>query len=258
MQDELKPFLEPTEYCDFNHPEIQKIAKEFKEKYPGQKELAVKLFYFVRDSILYRVGLWQKKASETLAEGKGTCTNKANLFISLLRACGIPAGYNVMKVKGREYFGPVALNTFSNRISEKSVHIYSSVFLNGKWIKCDCSDDKEFSRNTSYFNPQSNLVDWDGENNAESNIDPDHVFGEEGPLANIDGKIAKKPKNAKGAILKLGNLYVDFLRQNEIRIKEVDEIIPLFKNWLRKNYFFYFCYFCLALKLSKKTNARSF
>lgn len=245
--EDIKNFLKETEYCDFSHPEIQKIAKEFLARYPDKKELAVTLFYWVRDNIFYRVGLWQRKASETLKEREGTCTNKANLLVALLRAGGIPAGYGLMSVKGQEYLGPAG-NLFARKIASQSVHFYTYVYLDGRWIKCDASDDRKFSCNTSYFNPQSRLVEWDGETDAKLNLNSEHILSDIGPLADVDDKISKKPKNAKGIILRLGNLYIKFLRENEKRVFDIKELKPLFKSWLRKNHFVYYCFFCLIHK----------
>ncbi len=109
MAEDLKEFLQETEYCDFSHPKIQRLAHKIGDKYDNPKDKAVALFYWVRDNILYRVGMWNKKASETLAETEGTCTNNANLFVALLRANYIPAGFGVMKVYGQKYFGPIAI-----------------------------------------------------------------------------------------------------------------------------------------------------
>jgi len=249
----MNNFLKETEYCDFSSPEIKKVALSFKKKYSNEKELAVALFYFVRDNILYRLGLWQKKASETLGEGKGTCTNKANLLVALLRACGIPAGYGVMKVKGKEYFGPIILPVFKNHVGEKSVHIYAFVFLNEKWIKCDSSDDKIFAERTSYFNPPSTLIEWDGEKDAPLNLSPEHILSDEGPLDNIEEMMLKKPRNAKWPALTLGNLYVEFLRENEKKISNPVELTSLFQKWLKKNRFIYYLIFSVMLFFDKKT-----
>ena len=116
--DDLKDFLIKTEYCDFENEKIKKLAEELIKGCVSEKEKAVALFYWVRDNILYRVGLWNRKASETLAEGKGVCTSKANLLVALLRAVGIPAGYGVMRVKGREYFGQIVPNRLQNKINQ--------------------------------------------------------------------------------------------------------------------------------------------
>jgi len=249
----LRSFLEETEYCDCNHKDIQGVVDSFRKKYPDQKELAIALFYYVRDGFLYRVGHWNKKASETLLEKKGVCTSKSNLLVALLRAAGIPAGYGVMKVEGKEYFGKIVPSFLTSKIASKSTHIYTCVYLNNRWIKCDPSDDKKFSENTCYFNPQCNLVDWDGENDAMLNLKSDHILSDQSPLADIDDIIRKKPRSSAKLTVKAGNFYVEFLRENPVRITNLAQLESLFKKWLKKNhfffhYFFFFCFFCWKTK----------
>ena len=191
----------------------------------------------------YRVGLWSRKASETLAERSGSCTNNANLFVALLRASHIPAAYVVLRVKGQEFFGPVTPPTLKKRISEKALHIYTQVYLNAKWIKCDPSTDVSLSQKTSYFNPQSNLVDWNGEHDALLNLNPSHILEERNLLSNIDEIISKKPHTAKGIVIEVANLYIKFLRHNPKRINHPNELEPLFKSWLKeyslRHHYFY-------------------
>lgn len=242
----LFKFLQETEYCDFNNPTIKKLAAELTASAKSEKEKATILFYWVRDAILYRVGFWNRKASETLEERKGGCTSKANLLVALLRAVNIPAGYGVMRVKGKEYFGPIVPSFLKQCISDESVHCYVCVNLSGKWIKCDASDDKEFAGKTSYFNPPSELVNWDGETDMVINIAPEHILKDDSPLDNIDHMIAKKPQTATKVIADMGNLYIEFLRNNDKRIDHTDELEPLFKAWIKKNHLPFYCLFCLA------------
>lgn len=240
-------FLKETYYCDYTHPTIKALANDFTSKYKNQRDLAKALFYYVRDNVFYRVGLWNRKASETLNERDGSCTNSANLLIALLRACDIPAGYGVMRVDGQQYFGPVTLEMFRGRVSKNSIHIYCYVYLDNKWIKCDPSDDKKLSENTSYFNPPSELIKWDGFNDAMLNLDPKYILKNEGPIDNIDFIISKKPHNARGILIKVANLYVKFLRQNNQRINNTKELEPLFKRWLKKNNpLYYYLYFLVS------------
>lgn len=246
ISENLEPFLKETNYCDYSHSDIQKIARQFKKKYPDKKELAVALFYYVRDNILYRVGHWNKKASETLFEGRGSCTNKANLLVALMRVVGMPAGYGLLRVKGREYFGEIVPSFLKKRISKESIHIHAYVYLKDKWIKCDPADDKKLSENTSYFNPQSKLVDWDGKSNAMLNLDQSHILNNEGLLNDIDHIMSKKPRNAKGIPLEIGNLYVEFLRWNDKKIKNTNELEPLFKKWLKKYHILYYYFFSIG------------
>lgn len=243
MDKDLKPFLSETYYCNCNHPDIQDVANRFKIKYKDKKKLAIALFYYVRDHTTYRVGKWQRRASETLAEEEGTCTNNTNLLVALLRAVEIPAGYGVMVVQGQEYFGPVVPKILKKYISEESRHIYCFVYLNNKWIRCDPSDDELFSLNTQHFNPQSRLVEWDGVHDAILNLDSTHIIADEGPISNIDFIILKKAKRAKGIPLKLANLYIRFLRINGNKIAKIEDAETAFVWWMTTRYPLHFFFY---------------
>jgi transglutaminase-like putative cysteine protease len=78
----------------------------------------VSLFYWVRDNIEYELGLKSDTASSTLLRGSGSCINKANLVVALLRALGIPAGFHIMTVKTRAYFSCLCTPCFNKFMSE--------------------------------------------------------------------------------------------------------------------------------------------
>lgn len=239
----MKGFLDKTIYCDFDHEVIQKIAQEFRLRYPNKRDLAKQLFYFVRNETKYCVGNWSCKASDTLAKKQGTCTNSANLLVALCRACDIPAGYGVMKVAGPEYFGPIALPNLAKHISKVSRHIYVFIFLDDKWVKCDPSDDAALSLNTQHLNPQSKVVEWDGVNDAMLNLDSNHIIEDIGPLENIDYLLKKRQRLSLYIPVTLANLYIEFLRIEGRYIKNINEIESRFVAWLKKNNkLFFFLY----------------
>ncbi len=241
--DDIKDFLQETKFCNFSDKSIQDLAKGIAKNCKNDREFAVSAFYWVRDNILYRVGVWQRKATETLIEKEGACTNKANLLVALLRLRGIPAGYGVMKVHGRKYLGPIAGPMFKKFIGKISTHVYAVVFLDGKWIKCDSSDDKEFCENTHYFNPTTRLTEWDGFKEAILNLDKNDIIKDDYPISSIDFWMKKKTKNAKGIPLKVANLYVRFARKNKIRVSDIGELENLFKKYLKREHAVYFYLF---------------
>lgn len=239
----LKKFLEETNFCDFCHPDIQKLAHQLTERHNNPRNKAVALFYWVRDNILYRVGSWQKKASETLKEKEGTCTNKTNLLVALLRTSIIPAGYGVMKVYGRRYFGPIAIPSLTKFVGKISTHVYAVVYLDNKWIKCDPAVDKELGKNIYYFDQTTKLVEWEGVNDALLNFKEEDILKDNYPIANVDYLMYKKPKNARGVPLKIANIYINFIRENKQKLNNIEEIEPLFKQWLRNHYpIFYYLF----------------
>ncbi|MDD4333475.1 MAG: transglutaminase-like domain-containing protein [Patescibacteria group bacterium] len=244
----LENFLKPSHYCDCDSENIINKAKEITANCKTNRDRAVKIFYWVRDNIPYTFGRWDKKASVILNEKKGMCTSKAVLLVSLLRAVGIPAGFGVLEVKGREYLGVIALSIFTKVIKKTSIHIYGGAFLNGKWVKIDPSADYLLSAKTSYFNPTTQLVDWDGRADAMENLDKNHILKDSFPLSDINNFLQKKPKTATGFVVKAGNLYLDFLRQNDQKINDITELELLFRKWLKKNHFWSYYSFFLAIK----------
>lgn len=239
----IEDFLEETEFCDFSDKEIKKLVETIAVKCKNDREFAIASFYWVRDNILYTVGNWQKKASKTIIEKEGTCTNKANLLVALLRAKKIPAGYGIMKVYGQRYFGPIAIPMLKKFIGKTSTHIYTLVYLNDKWVKCDSSDDKELCDNTYYFNSTTKIVEWNGSKDAMLNLDKKDIIKDNYPIANIDFWMIKKSKNAKGIPLKIANIYIKFVRKNKEIVSSIDELEILFKKFLKDNYKFYFYLF---------------
>lgn len=238
-------FLNETHFCDFSHPEIKKVADVFKLKFKEKNKIAYELFYFVRDSIQYSVGNWNKKASKTLLFKYGTCTNKTNLLVALCRACSIPAGYGVMNVVGTYYFGPIAPKKLTSHVSKKSKHVYTFIYLDNKWIHCDPSDDKQLSLNTQHINPQSKLVDWDGFSDAPLNLSSEHILDNSGPIANIDDIILKKQRKRLFLPVRIGNRYISFLRKHGVNVSRVEELEDVFIKWLKKNHFLDFIFYSL-------------
>jgi len=245
----IDDFLKETKYCNFHNSEIFKFAHQITSKYSTPQNKAVALFYWVRDNILYRVGNWHKTASETLAEREGTCTNSANLLVAFLRAIKIPSGYGVLRVHGQRYFGPIALRMLHKFFGKESTHIYPLVYLNGKWIKCDPSDDAQLSNSTYHMNYTTKIVHWDGEHDAILNLKKKNIFQERFPIVNIDSWMTKKPKHAKGIALKVANLYIRFLRENKRKVSTTKDLEIFFRQWLKSNHSFDYYYFLIASKL---------
>lgn len=245
-KENINEYLISTEYCDINHPKISELARKITKRYKEPRDKAVALFYWVRDEVPYKFGSWQKKASRVLREGYGMCTNKALLLTALFRSCGIPAGFGIIKVKGKEYFGPIGPRFLTQKVSDKTVHIYSYVYINNKWLKVDPTVDKDISIKTSYFNFTTRIEDWDGTKDGMHHISPAHIIEDIGPLVSIDYKLDKKPKRAKGIFLIIINLYLDFLRQNRKKVNDSRHIEELFVGWLkRKRGHYYMLYFLI-------------
>lgn len=140
-------YLAPTAWCDADHPSIGRAVANILRSADDDTPLATTraLFLWIRDQLVYTVGLMPRRASETLAHMDGSCSNKANLFVAMLRVAGIPAGFRVLTVKTREYFGPASIPRLNRYLAPRSIHVHTVVWLDGRWIAADATDDIRLS-----------------------------------------------------------------------------------------------------------------
>ena len=95
-QIQLTPYLQPSEFIDFDHPAVARKAKELAARCPTEEDVAKTCFEFVRDEIKhswdFKLDPVTCKASDVLIHGTGYCYAKSHLLAALLRANGVPAG----------------------------------------------------------------------------------------------------------------------------------------------------------------------
>jgi transglutaminase-like putative cysteine protease len=129
-------YLAPGIYVDSDHPEIIAYARRIAGD-AAPRDAAVKLYYAVRDDILYdpyraydQADTY--RASAVLAQGRGYCVGKAALLAASCRALGIPA---------RVAFADVRNHLATPRLLEligTDVFIYHGItelWLDGHWVK---------------------------------------------------------------------------------------------------------------------------
>ena len=228
-------FLGATRFCDLSDPEIVCLAEGLRRN-SGDRETAIAVFGYVRDAIAYEVGNWQRTASQTLRRGRGTCTNSANLMVALLRSLGIPAAYGVMVVRGREYFGPAIPPRLCSKTGERSRHIYVCVWIEGRWVRCDPSDDAALSLASQHVNPQCTLIDWDGWDDALLRLDPTHIIEDHHPLPDIDAMLAKPMRKAMRIPVHIGNYFIEFLREQGESLADARDTHRRFEQWLARTH----------------------
>lgn len=164
---ELQPYLKPTELCEPDHPEIPKITAEVVKGAKTPREAAIKIYFFVRDEIKFHFE-HPKPSIDVLRSRRGPCFNKANLQVAMLRAAKIPARYRVETFLPQFIFVfiPEALwemayeaykmqseKPVSNLVPTFFTHGLTEAYVDGKWIGCDATFDKDLL-------PLA--IDWDG------------------------------------------------------------------------------------------------
>ncbi len=217
-------FLEGSEFTDIHTPMIQNLAAEIVRYIPADEGKIKAIFYWVRDNIKYSVGLNNNKASYTVLKGHGSCLNKSNLLVALLRANGIPAAFSVMRVKTREYFGPLGFKRYRPLVSEESNHTYTQALVSDRWIKLDCTDDIDLCESTHHLEMQGQPVDFDGYNHACLNLDLEHIVRDDERLQqNLDHIFRKKPKVPK-SVINIFNICMRYVRHNGKFYDTVEEV----------------------------------
>jgi RND superfamily putative drug exporter len=206
--------LAATRYCDRDDPIIRHVVAELATDGRADEDLAIATaaFEFVRDNILYTFGPWGMSASQTLQRRRGMCTNKANLLVAMLRCAGIPAAYGVLRVNAREYFGAVGPAFLTRYTSPESTHVYAAAFLNGRWVKCDPSTDRELASRTAHFCQQTRLIEWDGARDSMDFLDPKHIYADLGLYADIDELLEKPARGSLSERWAIFNDYLQFIR----------------------------------------------
>jgi transglutaminase-like putative cysteine protease len=137
-------YLEPGEYIDSDAPNIAAFAREACGDAVDDITKAVRLYYAVRDGIVYTPYVDFKspetfRASACLARGSGFCVAKAGLLAAAARAAGIPA---------RVGFADVRNHLCTPRLRELMgtdlfvYHGYAELYLDSKWVKATPAFDR--------------------------------------------------------------------------------------------------------------------
>lgn len=134
---ELRPYLDPAASVDSDHPAVVEFARREAAGLTDSREIAVRLYYAVRDGIRYDpyridLGAGGLAASRCLENGYGFCVSKSALLAAALRVHGIPA---------RLGFADVRNHMTSTRLRATmgtdlfAFHGYTELLLDGRWVK---------------------------------------------------------------------------------------------------------------------------
>ncbi len=204
-------FLGATRMCDAGDAAVREMALQVTGGARTQREAAVALFYWVRDEVEYTMGDWNWRASETLRLRSGTCSNKANLMVAMARSLGIPAGFHVQYVTTPSYFSGSFIPLVQRSVRDKAIHVYVTLFLDGRWVKCDPTDDKALSDAIEAIVPHARAFDFDGEHDAVIQFADGSVLSDGGPFADIDPDLEREARISQ-AHKRMFAGYVAFLR----------------------------------------------
>ena len=139
-------YLLPTAIIDSDHKKIIEFANDTVRGAGNDPvEMAVKLYYAVRDDIWYDPYSpfylpEHYRASNVLKTKRGFCVNKASLLCALGRACGIPSRIGLATV--RNHLATEKLIKYIG--SDLFVcHGFIEFYLEDKWVKATPTFNKE-------------------------------------------------------------------------------------------------------------------
>lgn len=131
-------YMQPTDFFDFDVEAVRNFAFSSIDGASSAKEMAVRLFYAVRDQIRYdpysiTLDPATYKASSVIAAGSGFCLPKANLLIACARATGIAAGIGLADVRNH-----LCTERLRRMMGGKNLflhHGFAVLHIDGKWVK---------------------------------------------------------------------------------------------------------------------------
>ena len=154
--------------CD--HREVVAAAHAIADIAASDKERAVAIFYWVRDTINYRVGI-QSSAIEVLRARCGDSVSKAVLQVSLLRAVGLRARIGHVQYSTEALWLMFPDDYLDKQPDSYPNHAFAEVFLEGAWIACDATFDPDFACDFNFP-----VTEFDGEHPTEPAVGGDNVL----------------------------------------------------------------------------------
>jgi transglutaminase-like putative cysteine protease len=143
--EDIAQYLEATDIINSDHPDIISFAEEKAGDANNMADIAVRLYYAVRDEIRYDPYYpfylpEHYRASNVLKNRRGFCIPKMSLLCAAGRAKGIPTRAGFATV--RNHLATRQLLDFLG--SDLFVfHGFTEFFLEGKWIKATPAFNKE-------------------------------------------------------------------------------------------------------------------
>ncbi len=136
-----RPYLEPTEFLDWQQDSVRDFVSSAIRGARGDTEKAIAIFTAVRDSIWYDPPYTVTdnphayRASTVATSERAYCVPKAVLLTAACRAAGIPARLGGFA----DVRNHLQTKTLRERMGGTDVffvyHGYSLMFLNGAWVK---------------------------------------------------------------------------------------------------------------------------
>ncbi len=163
-------YLQPTEIIDSDHEDLIEFAKKVVAGATEPVEQARRLFYAVRDGIVYDVRCPfflpdHYRASSVLKRGRGFCVPKASLLCAAGRAMKLPTRIGLADIRNRGASKQVVEMMGTDIFA---FHGFVEFLLDGKWVKATPAFDAPI-----FLRHNIAPVEFDGEHDA---VYPSHTL----------------------------------------------------------------------------------
>ncbi len=163
-------YLQATEIIDSDHEDIVRFAKRVVGEAADPVERARRLFYAVRDGIVYDVRSPfflpdHYRASSVLNRGRGFCVPKASVLCAAGRAMEIPARLGLADIRNHGASKQVVEMMGTDIFA---FHGFVEFHLKGKWVKATAAFDAPI-----FLRHNIAPVEFDGEHDA---VYPTHTL----------------------------------------------------------------------------------
>lgn len=193
-------YLIATPMCDHNHPLIQECVHNVVTDGQTEREKAVLIFKFVRDTIRFSIAFSKSKASQILRSGYGECITKTNVQVALLRAACIPARMHWVMAQTNVLTGLVAPFMIRSMPPDAS-HFWAECYLEDHWISCEALLDKPLYEGMLKLGlitgDQIPTIDWDGEKDLV--VLKPWITSDRGCVASAEDAVKAYQNNSEGA-----------------------------------------------------------
>jgi hypothetical protein len=130
-------YLKRTDILDFDATIIQSLIRERGWGNSEASEKVKHIYNFVKDEIAFGYNVSDSlSASAVLEDGYGQCNTKANLFMALLRAVGVPNrlhGFTIYKALQKG-----AINGIWYKLAPENIlHSWVEVYVNEVWLNLE-------------------------------------------------------------------------------------------------------------------------
>lgn len=134
---DFKNYLKRTDILDFDKPSIKSLIKEKGWNKMTETNKVRGIYAYVKDEVKFGYNTDDNiSASEVLKDGFGQCNTKANLFMALLRAVGVPNRMHGFTIHKRLQKG--AITGIWYKLSPKNIlHSWVEVYVNTEWYNLE-------------------------------------------------------------------------------------------------------------------------